>query len=119
MRGGPVAKTIDAYLKTVGPDKRAALQRLREQIHAALPKVEECISYGMPGFRYGGKVVLWMGAAAKHCSFFPGAIVQEHRADLKKYDISKGTIRFQPDEPLPAALVKKLAKAAVAARGAK
>ena len=120
MRGTTkVPKTIDAYLDAIEPDKRAALQRLRKQIHAALPKVEECISYGMPGFRYRGKVVLWMGAAAKHVSFFPGGIVYQHQDDLKKYDISKGTIRFQPGDPLPATLVKKLAKAAVAARAAK
>ena len=119
MRSGPIPKTMDAYLKAVDPDKRAALQRLRKQIHAALPGAEECISYGMPGFRHGGKVVVWMGAAAKHCSLFPGAIVQAHAADLKGYDVSKGTIRFQPDDPLPAALVRKLVKAAAAARKAR
>lgn len=112
MRGGGIAKTVDAYLKSVDPKKRAALERLRKQIHAALPGAEECISYGMPGFRYEGKVVVWMGAAAKHCSLFPGGIVEAYAADLKGYDISKGTIRFQPDDPLPPALVKKLVKAA-------
>ena len=112
MRGGRIAKTIDAYLKAVDPEKRAALERLRKQIRAALPGVEECISYGMPGFRYEGKVVVWMGAAAKHCSLFPGGIVEAYAAELKGYDISKGTIRFQPDDPLPPALVKRLVKAA-------
>jgi uncharacterized protein YdhG (YjbR/CyaY superfamily) len=119
MRGGPIAKTIDAYLKPVDPKKRAALQKLRKQIHAALPGAEECISYGMPGFRYRGKVVVWMGAAAKHCSLFPGGIVEAYAADLKGYDVSKGTIRFQPDGPLPPALVRKIVKAAAAARNAR
>ena len=42
---------VDAYLATLSPDKRAALQKLRRTIKAAAPKVEECISYGMPAFR--------------------------------------------------------------------
>jgi uncharacterized protein YdhG (YjbR/CyaY superfamily) len=115
MRGGAVkAKTIDQYLAQLDPDKRAALQTLRGQIMAAIPGAQECISYGMPGFRHDGKVVVWMGAAEAHSALYPGGIVAEHSADLKKYDVSKGTIRFQPGDPLPAALVRKLVKAAVA-----
>ena len=119
MRGGVVPKTVDAYLKALDPAKRKALERLRKQIHAALPGAKECISYGMPGFRHDGKVVVWMAAAAKHCSLFPGGIVPDLAADLKDYDTSKGTIRFQPDDPLPAALVRKVVKAAAAARNAR
>jgi uncharacterized protein YdhG (YjbR/CyaY superfamily) len=40
--------------------------------------------------------------------------VEAHKDELKGYDISKGTIRFQADRPLPAALVRKLVKARIA-----
>ena len=59
----------------------------------------------MPGFRLDGKMLVWFGAAAHHCSFFPGGIVSEFKKDLAKYDTSKGTIRFDPAHPLPATLV--------------
>ena len=36
------------------------------------------------------------------------------RAEESPFDTSKGTIRFQPDHPLPAALVRKLVKARIA-----
>ena len=37
-------------------------------------------------------------------------MVAAHKDELEGYDTRKGTIRFQPDKPLPAALVKKLVK---------
>ena len=115
MRAGP--KTINAYLARIDRDKRAALQKLRKDIRAAAPRAEECISYQMPGFRLDGKMLVWFGAAAHHCSFFPGGIVSEFKKDLAKYDTSKGTIRFDPAHPLPATLVRKIVKARIKARG--
>ena len=108
-------KTIDQYLASLSDDKRAALQRLRDNIRAAIPGGgEECISYQMPAFRFDGKVLVWFGAGANHCAFYPGAIVAEFQDELAKYETSKGTIRFQPDHPLPAALVRKIVKARIA-----
>ena len=72
---------------------------------------------GMPGFRLDGKMLVWFGAAAHHCSFFPGATVSAFKNDLKAYKTSKGTIRFDPAHPLPATLVRKIVKARIKARG--
>ena len=97
-------------------DKRRALEKLRKEIKAAAPKAEECISYGVPGFRLNGRLVASYAASAKHCAFYPGSIVQQFKKELKGYDTAKGTIRFTPDEPLPATLVRKIVKARIAQR---
>jgi uncharacterized protein YdhG (YjbR/CyaY superfamily) len=108
-------KTIDEYLDSVDPEKRAALEKLRREIQAAAPEAEECISYQIPGFRLQGKLLVSFGAAAKHCSFYPGAHpVEAHQDELQAYSTSKGTIRYQADRPLPAALVRKLVRARIA-----
>ena len=108
-------KTIDEYLATVSFEHRAALEKLRQQIKTAAPKAEECISYQMPAFRQNGGLV-WFGAAKNHCAFYPGSTaIEEHKDDLKKFELSKGTIRFQPDKPIPATLVRKIVKERVAA----
>ena len=106
--------TIDEYLAPLSADKRAALEKLRRAIKAAAPKAEECISYQVPTFRLNGRMLVSFGAAAKHCAFYPGAFpVAALKVELKKYDTSTGTIRFPPDKPLPAALVRKLVKARI------
>lgn len=110
----PKATTVDEYLARLDDAKRTALEKLRRTIKAAAPRAEECISYQLPAFRLDGRMLVWYGAGPNHCSFYPGAIVEAHGADLKKYDTSKGTIRFQPDAPLPAPLVEKLVKACIA-----
>jgi uncharacterized protein YdhG (YjbR/CyaY superfamily) len=108
-------QTIDEYLALLSDEKRAALQKLRRAIQSAAPKAEECISYQIPAFRLGGRMLVAFGAAANHCAFYPGAFpVKVHKNELKAYDTSKGTIRFQADSPLPTTLVRKLVKARIA-----
>jgi uncharacterized protein YdhG (YjbR/CyaY superfamily) len=120
-RSKPAAKptTVDAYLKAVNPDQRKALQKLRQDIHSAAPGAGECISYGMPAFRWKGKFLVAFGAAKTHCAFYPGSIVREFADELSGYDTAKGTIRFQPDQPLPKGLVKKLINARIAQQSQK
>lgn len=101
------AASIDAYLAEVPPEQRAALEHLRRQILAAAPGAEECISYGLPSFRLNGLLVHF-GAAKNHCAFYPHNVIEPFAERLKAYDTRKGTIRFQPDNPLPEALVREI-----------
>jgi uncharacterized protein YdhG (YjbR/CyaY superfamily) len=108
-------RNIDEYLAPLSKEKRSALEKLRRDIQSAAPKAEECISYQIPAFRLGGRLLVAFGAAAKHCAFYPGAYpVEAHKAELEAYDTSKGTIRFPADSPLPATLVRKLVKTRIA-----
>jgi uncharacterized protein YdhG (YjbR/CyaY superfamily) len=114
----PGPATVDEYLAGVRPEHRVALEKLRKAIHAAAPGVEECISYQMPGFRFDGKMLVWMGDGANHCALYPGAMVAAYKDELEGYVTSKGTIRFQPEKPLPAAFIRKLVKAKIAMNAA-
>jgi len=116
----PKAKTVEAYLAALAPDQRAALQDLRKAIRSAVPEAEECIAYGVPAFRLRRIFLVAYAASAKHCAFYPGAYVQTLGVELEGYAIGKGTIRFPPDQRLPAALVRKLVTGRIArmAKGA-
>src|SRR5437016_2951665 len=108
-------RTIDEYLTQVQPDQRAALEKLRQAILGVEPGAEECISYGVPAFRLNGRSLVFFGAWANHCALYPGSstMLRKFRGDLKGFQITKGTIRFSSDNPLPLALVKKLVKARI------
>ena len=89
----PKPRDIDACLARIPEDKREALERL----------------------------LVCFGAARNHCSLYPmsASVVVDHEDLLAQHDTSKGTIRFQPDKPLPAALVRRLVKARITENRAK
>jgi uncharacterized protein YdhG (YjbR/CyaY superfamily) len=109
-------KSFDEYLAALGKDQRTALEKLRKIIRSVAPRAEEYIGYGLAAFRQDGVPLVALGATPKHCAFYlmSGSTVAAHEDDLEGYDTSKGTIRFPPDKPLPAALVRKLVKARMA-----
>src|SRR5262249_19573768 len=109
-------QTIDAYLASLKPDRRLALQRLRRTIRSIVPDAEECISYSMPAFRYDGRVIAGFLATAKGCSYFPfsGTTLSTLSSDLAAYSRTKSALHFDPERALPVALVRKLIRARIA-----
>jgi uncharacterized protein YdhG (YjbR/CyaY superfamily) len=118
VRSGPVAKSVDAYLKSAPAEVRPKLEQLRALFRSIAPKAEEGISYGMPYYKQDGA----LGGFAlfkNHIGFFPGAIVKDFAIDLTAYKTSKGTIQLPLDKPLPAALIRKILKAGLKRNAAK
>lgn len=116
----PRWKNTDEYLATIEDDgKRAALERLREQIRRAAPDAVECLSYGVPAFCQNGRPLVAYAAFAKHCGLYPlsPAVIAAFADELAGFELSKGTIRFQPGAPLKVALVRRIVKARLAELG--
>ncbi len=115
-KAGGAPKDTDEYLAAIPEPARSTLKKIRAAIRSAVPaEASEAISYGMPSFKYKGALV-WFAAFSDHCSFFPGSgrVIATFQDELKKFQTSKGTIRFPMDKPLSAALVKKIVKARIA-----
>ena len=109
------AKNIDEYLALQPEKHRAALERLRKTILSVTPEATEGISYGMPALRLHGKILLYFAGFKNHCSLFPGSksVILKFKKELKAYKTSAGTISFTAENPLPAALVKKIVRTRV------
>jgi uncharacterized protein YdhG (YjbR/CyaY superfamily) len=114
-KAGEAPKNIAEYLAGIPEPGRSTLNKIRAAISSAVPpEATETISYRIPAFKYKG-ILVWFAAFSDHCSLFPTAsIVEAFKNELKGYSISRGTIHFPVDQPMPAALVKKIAKARVA-----
>ena len=104
------SQEIDGYLAALDEPKRSTLEELRQTILEIIPDADQCISYGMPAFKLGGKAVAGFGAFKNHLSYFPhsGSVLCELPDEVSGYAGSRGTLQFAVDTPLPKSLVEKL-----------
>jgi uncharacterized protein YdhG (YjbR/CyaY superfamily) len=104
---------MDDYLDGLPPEQRTALSRVRAVVMDVAPEAEEGTSYGMPAFLYGGRPLLGFRAAKKHLSVFPfsPAAIDSVRDRLAGFELSKGTIRFSPEEAVPDDVLADLVRA--------
>jgi uncharacterized protein YdhG (YjbR/CyaY superfamily) len=118
MEPKKVFKTIDEYVATFPPNVQSLLQQLRQEIKEAAPEAEEVISYQMPAFKLDG-ILVWFAAFKNHIGFYPKtSAIEAFKDELAGYELSKGTIRFPLDRPIPFELVKKIVKFRVKENGA-
>ncbi|WP_284734506.1 iron chaperone [Sphingosinicella terrae] len=104
----------DAYIAEAPEELRPVLVRLRAQLARALPDAEEVIAYKMPGFRIGRSIVAGYAAFSRQCGLYlsPSAIAS-HAEDIAAAGLksTKTGVTFSPSQPIPDALVEKLALA--------
>jgi len=113
------ANDVDAYLRDLGEPKRSTLETMRRTILEIVPQAEQVISYGVPAFRVGGKTVAGIAAFENHLSYLPfsGSVLGQLADELEGYKMTKSSLHFPVDRPLPKALVKKLIAVRLADRG--
>jgi uncharacterized protein YdhG (YjbR/CyaY superfamily) len=103
-------KTVDEYLATFPKNIRDILEGLRKAIKKSAPEAEEVISYQMPAFKLKG-ILLYYAAWKEHIGFYPtSSATVTFKKELSAYEVSKGTVRFPIDQPLPIDLITKIVK---------
>jgi uncharacterized protein YdhG (YjbR/CyaY superfamily) len=109
-------KTVEEYLAAVPEPAHSTLKKVRTTIRSVVPaETAEVISYGIPAFKSPRGMLVWYAAVADHCSLFPtAAVIGKFKEELKAFRVSKGTVHFPVDKPLPSALLKKMVKARIA-----
>lgn len=105
--------TVDDYLAELEPADRSVIERVYEIARAEVPDAEQGTGYGMPALVYRGKPLLSVKRTQKHIGVYPFspaavAAVADAVAAVPKTGLDKGTIRFQPSDPLPDDLVRAL-----------
>jgi len=113
------AREVDEYLSAVEEPKRDTLEALRRTILAIVPDAEQVISYRVPAFRVRGQTFAGFAAFKDHLSYLPfsGSVLAQLADELDGYTMTKSSLHFTPEHPLPEALVKKLIAVRLARTG--
>ncbi len=105
-------KSMDEYIASQPEAVQGVLARVRNTIRKAMPGAEEGISYQIPTFKLNGRPVLYFAGWRQHYSLYPSTnrLVAAFKADLARYEVNKGTIRFPLAEAVPVKLIAGIAK---------
>jgi uncharacterized protein YdhG (YjbR/CyaY superfamily) len=105
-------RSVDDYIGGQPESARGALEQVRAAIRDAIPASDETISYNIPTYRLGGRVVIYFAAWKKHFSLYPASakLIEFFKKDLAAAMINNSTIRFPLAEPVPVKLIGRIAK---------
>lgn len=104
-------KTVDEYIASFPKDIKSRLEQLRQTVRKAAPQAEEIISYQMPAFRLRW-MLIYFAAHKSHIGFYFASrtVLKEFKKEISFYKVSKGTIQFPLEKPLPLGLIAKIVK---------
>ena len=103
---------VDDALADLPEADRECLQHVIDIARQLVPEATEGMSYGMPALKLDGKPLLGVVAAAKHLSVFPFSpeVVEAVAGRLAGFSLSKGTIRFTAEHPVPDDVVEDVVR---------
>ncbi len=110
---------IDDYIARFPANVRAILEKVRKTIRTAAPEAQETISYQMPAFKQHG-ILVYFAAWKEHIGLYPPVSGDKalERA-VARYAGPKGNLQFPLDEPIPYALIERIARLRVRQNAAK
>lgn len=105
--------SLDEALAELAQPERDCLERLIDVARAEAPDAVAGVSYGMPVLKVHGKPLIGVTANARHLSVHPfsPAVIDQVRPALDGFSLSKGTVRFTPEHPLPGSVVVEMVRA--------
>jgi len=110
----PVFASVPEYHAALDAKPRKQLQAILDLVRATVPGSTPVISYGIPALKLD-RVFFYAAAFKHHIGIFPpvsgdAALIKA----LKPYANAKGNLRFELNEPIPMALVRRVASALAA-----
>jgi uncharacterized protein YdeI (YjbR/CyaY-like superfamily) len=101
---------IDAYVAKAKPFARPILEKVRDQVHAVVPDIQEAMKWGHPTYCRDGKIILGTAAFKEH------AAINFWRGQELGFDAKSGAMgqlgKLTSIDDLPTDLDAMIAKAA-------
>jgi uncharacterized protein YdhG (YjbR/CyaY superfamily) len=103
--------TVPEYMATLTDEQARVLKRVLALVKRTVPGCSQVISYRIPAFRID-RVFMYCAAFKSHIGIYPPVRGDARlQAALKPYANAKGNLSFPLDEPMPMALIARVAKA--------
>ena len=115
----PRPTTIAQYIAAAPPAAQPHLKRIHAILKQVAPKAEQVIKWGNPFF-VEPRFLFAFSANKAHLNFAPSqATLDAFRAELKSQRTTNNFLQLRYDEPLPEALIRRLAEHQLKAVGAR
>jgi uncharacterized protein YdhG (YjbR/CyaY superfamily) len=103
------AADVASYIKELPADRRAAMEKLRGLCRQNLKGYEECMEYGMPGYKRNGALELSFASQKQYIALYMKPdVVNEFRSALEAASIGKSCVRFSNPEKIDFATIAKM-----------
>jgi uncharacterized protein YdhG (YjbR/CyaY superfamily) len=100
-----------AYLDSLPPDQRAALEAVALVVADRFPDARPCIGYKIPAYRLG-RIFFYFASFRHHVGIYPPVNTPpELVAELAPWRGPKGNLSFPHKQPLPLDLIGRVAEA--------
>lgn len=104
-----VPKTIAEYIQAAPMEAQDHLRTVHDILKKAAPKAAEAIKWRTPVFEME-RILFAFGAYKTHINFMPTpAVLDAFKKELAGFKTGKGTVQFSYDQPIPKALIRKMA----------
>src|SRR5438045_879913 len=104
------AVNVERYVAEVPAERRAAIEKLRSVCLQSFSGYEECMEYGLPGYKRNGVVEVGFASQKQFIAVYvlKKDVLDEFRTKLSATSIGKGCIRFSKPEQIDFDALKRL-----------
>lgn len=101
--------TVTEYIEAAPEPAQGKLREIRAVLKKVAPHATETLKWGSPVFEEG-RILFSYSAHTSHLNFSPtGPAMEPFKKELAAFKTGKDTIKFPYDQPLPKALIRKIA----------
>jgi uncharacterized protein YdhG (YjbR/CyaY superfamily) len=101
---------VEEYIEQLDGLAKAKCKEIRAILKSVAPEATETLKWGKPVF-VSDTILFAYSAHKSHLSFIPtGPALFPFMEQLSLYNVSKDSVQFSYDEPLPIHLIQKIAE---------
>jgi uncharacterized protein YdhG (YjbR/CyaY superfamily) len=100
---------VEVYINSFQAEVRQRLLAIRKLVISTVPQAEEKMAYGLVGYYFKKKPLLYFGGFKKHIGIY-ATPNEQLVSQLSNYIQGKGSVQFPHNQPIPFDLILSMIK---------